>query len=107
MMRRSMRVALTAIAGAATMLPLAAGPAAAAPTGCTAGGGSVYATAYCSGGTGSYQAWAQCRGTVWPYNWAFVQSGWKSAGSGQTAVVFCPISFDGYVVWTRGVSLRN
>lgn len=105
-----MRVRKTLAAGAvaATLaIPLTAGPAAAAPTGCGAGWAGVgytYATAYCSGGTGSYQVWAQCFGTVWPYNWYFVQSDWKRAGSGATAWVFCPF---GSNVSTWGIGRRN
>jgi hypothetical protein len=84
--------------------PLGAGPAAAAPTGCWAGGGGTYSTANCSGGTGYYQAYAVCKQTYWPFYSSFVQSDWKRAGSGQQAWVWCTF---GYNVASRGVGLRN
>jgi hypothetical protein len=105
-MKRRISVALIAVLAAVGSSIIVAGPAVAAPTGCSAGGGAIYATAYCSGGTGSYQAWAQCQGTIWPYYYSFVESDWKSAGSGQTAIVFCR-AWDGSVVVSRGYSRRN
>lgn len=101
------RMALTTAALTALLLPLSAAPASAIPTGCSAGGGNTYATAWCSGGTGYYQVWATCAGTVWPYNWAFVQSGWKRVGTWGSAWTTCPPGFDGFVIQDRGWSRKN
>lgn len=108
MRRRRFAVAVVSIVFTTlATLSLTAQPAVAAPTGCGsgwAGVGNAYATAYCSGGTGSYQVWAQCYPSVWPYNWAFVESPWYRAGSGATAWVWCP---PGKLVSTWGVGRRN
>lgn len=104
MKRKLTSLALGTALAAAMMLPLSAAPASAAPNGCYAGGGGTYATAYCSGGTGAYQAYAVCFQTYWPFFHKFVESDWKSARSGHTAWVWCPL---GYNVKSRGVGLRN
>jgi hypothetical protein len=104
MKRRIASLALATSLFTALMVPLGAGPAAAAPNGCWAGGGYTYTTAYCSGGSGYYQAYAVCKQTFWPYFSAFVESDWKRAGSGQTATKWCPL---GYNVMSRGVGLRT
>ena len=106
MKRRSKRIVLTATVFSVLLLPLSAGPAAAAPTDCWTNDGVwfPYATAQCSGGTGAYQAWATCLQNFWPYHAAFVESDWKPAGSHQTAWVWCPA---GSRVLTYGVGLRS
>lgn len=103
-MKRLKTRIVTSAAVAALLMPVGAGQATAAPTGCRTGGGFTYATAYCSGGTGSYQAYATCFQTYWPYFHRFVQSDWKRAKSGHTATVWCPF---GYNVKSRGVGIRN
>jgi hypothetical protein len=81
-------------------------PAAAAPTGCTAGwmgNGSTYASAYCSGGTGTYNVWIQCQSTVWPYWYSFKESGWYRPGTGPAFVMCNPPS----TIVARGTGRRN
>jgi hypothetical protein len=81
-------------------------PAAAAPTGCTAGwmgNGMTYASAYCSSGTGTYNVWIQCRSSVWPYWYSFKESAWYRPGTGP-AFVMCNAPS---TIVTRGIGLRN
>lgn len=106
MKQRSKRIGFTATALGLLLLPLGAGPAAAAPTDCWTNDGVwfSYVTAHCSGGTGWYQAWAACKENFWPYDAAFVESDWKVAGSQETAWVWCPA---GYRVVNYGVGLRS
>jgi hypothetical protein len=85
MKHRSQRIALTATVLGVLLLPLSAGPAAAAPTDCWTNDGVwfPYATAYCSGGTGAYEAWATCMQNFWPYNAAFVVTRHLSKATGN------------------------
>jgi hypothetical protein len=104
MKRKIASAALVTSLLTALMLPLSAGPAAAAPTGCYAGGGFTFTTAYCSGGTGAYQAAAICQQSFWPYHSKHVVSDWKAARSGQTPWAWCPLTYN---VVARWVNLRN
>ncbi|MGC0363875.1 hypothetical protein ABH922_001859 [Rhodococcus sp. 27YEA15] len=100
----------TVLAGAAlsvaAVFSIGTGPASAAPTGCSPGGGGVYATAKCSGGNGWYQAYAVCMNPAIPGAtfYKFVEGPWKKAKSGETSTVWCPLL---YVVSSRGVGVKN
>ncbi|WP_284986802.1 hypothetical protein [Arthrobacter sp. fls2-241-R2A-172] len=103
-MKHKLASTAAAIATATALTFAGVASAAAAPTGCSTGGGGTYSTAKCTGGTGYYQAYAVCKQTYWPFYSSFVQSDWKKAGSGQEAWVWCTF---GYNVSSRGVGLRN
>lgn len=108
MNRRIRRIAFTASAVTALLLPLSAAPASAAPTNCWVEHGAVVQYAYgnCSSGTGTFAIWVQCH-NIWYNQWTgYVtrSTRWHTPDILPSAQVFCVPGLEtltNYGMWRR------